>query len=292
MFYKQYPFHFFVFRLMSYLTVSYSLLSVSLSFALDSLQEKTLGIYQQQIQDSASTSTCSKYSWKNRGRAPSGYIQGLALSFARSYCRLRSSGNILSPAVAMSRANTHDANKDALEWYNSVYSSLKIETDTDGPEALRAIYTLGTGLGMRESSGTYCEGWDTSAGSDRPSSAAEAGLFQTSYDSIGASSELKKLYDEYQAHPERCYLNVFKQGVSCKTRSILGTGAGAAYQEFTKSCPAFASEYAMVLLRVLRKHFGPIIRREAEIISSCNQLYVDVQRYIEQDPKNACKDLL
>lgn len=157
---------------------------------------------------------------------------------------------------------------------------------------LRApFFTIGLGLGMRESSGAYCVGWDTSAGSRRPSSAGEAGVFQTSYDSINASPVLRKLYDEYRSAPERCYLDTFKEGAQCRAQSILGTGAGAEFQAFNKSCPAFATEYAMVLLRVLRSHFGPINRRAAELRPECDAMLSDVQRVVERDPASVCAEL-
>ena len=148
------------------------------------------------------------------------------------------------------------------------------------------------GLGMRETSGVYCEGWDTSAGSNRPSSEAEAGLFQTSYDSMRASAELRKLYAEYQASPSRCQLDVFKESARCAPRRVLGSGAGATYQAFNKACPAFAAEYAMTLLRILRGHFGPINRKEAEVNPSCNSLLKNVQALVDANPQEACKDLL
>ncbi len=157
---------------------------------------------------------------------------------------------------------------------------------------MRAIYALGMGLGMRESSGSYCEGWDASAGSNRPSAAAEAGAFQVSYDSMGASSELRKLYQEYQASPSRrCLLDVFKEGVSCRSRSILGSGAGATYQAFNKACPAFAAEYAMTLLRIQRTHFGPINRKEAEVVPACESLLSSVQQLVDSDPNTVCGEI-
>lgn len=248
--------------------------------------------YKNKIISIAARSDCIKYKWKNRGQAPAGYIKGLSLSFARSLCRLYSKGSLLSPSLLMSKANTNNSSIDALSWYESTFDKLNLGIDENGPETLRSLYTLATGLGMRESSGSYCEGWDVSAGSSRSSSEAEAGLFQTSYDSIGFSPELKKLYDEYRANSNRCYLAEFQEGASCSPRSILGTGAGATYQKFTKNCPAFATEYAMALLRVQRKHFGPIIRKEAELIKSCDELYEDVESFVEQDRVKACQELI
>jgi len=144
---------------------------------------------------------------------------------------------------------------------------------------------------MRERSGAYCEGWDRAGGSNRSSAQAEAGAFQVSYDSIVISSELKKLYAEYKASPQRCGLSVFKEGASCKSQSILGTGAGATFQAFNKSCPAFATEYAMTLLRLQRSHFGPINRKEAEVVPSCGTLLKKVEQIVDANPEAVCNEI-
>ncbi len=238
----------------------------------------------------AADSACAKTTWKNRGRAPAGYTKGMALTFARSLCRLYEP-TLASPATVMSKANTGVTSKDALAHYASVFSSLRMEVSPSGPDPLLSLYTLGMGLGMRESTGRYCVGWDTTAGANRSSSQAEAGLFQTSYNSMAASAELSKLYAEYRANPERCLLDVFKEGASCATQSILGTGAGADYQRFSKACPAFSAEYAMIMLRVLRSHYGPINRREAQVILACENMLEKVKTMVQQDPKNVCSEL-
>jgi hypothetical protein len=219
-----------------------------------------------------------------------GYISGVALSYARSLCRLKSNSTL---STIMSAASSGNDAKDALTHYQSNFVSLPISVTVAGQEPLRAVYVLGIGLGMRESSGNYCEGWDTSAGSNRPSSAAEAGAFQTSYDSMGSSPELSKLYSEYKATPNRCLLDVFKQGASCgssNNSSTLGSGAGADYQVFNKACPAFATEYAMTMLRIQRGHYGPINRKEAEVVPACNDMLKNVQDLVNNDPY-ACQDL-
>ena len=55
--------------------------------------------------------------------------------------------------------------------------------DTPG-KRLRRLFVLLMGLGMRESSGQYCEGRDRSA-HNTSADTAEAGLFQVSFDLIG-----------------------------------------------------------------------------------------------------------
>jgi hypothetical protein len=247
--------------------------------------------YSQQIVSIASSSSCASYSWKNRGQAPMGYIKGVALSFARSLCRLHANSPYNEAANVMSMADTKRDVTDALAHYSGVFKTANMPIDVAGENSMRADFTLGLGLGMRESSGAYCEGWDTSAGSRRPSSAAEAGLFQTSYDSMGATGELQLLYAEYQNNTNRCLLNVFEEQASCRPQSILGTGAGADFQRFNKACPAFATEYAMTLLRVLRGHFGPINRREAEVKTTCNAMLVKVQQVIDANLSAACQEL-
>jgi hypothetical protein len=109
---------------------------------------------------------------------------------------------------------------------------------------------------------------------------------------MGASPELAKLYTEYKTTAsDRCFLSTFKEGASCSSSSNLGTGAGADYQAYNKACPAFATEYAMTMLRILRGHYGPINRREAEVIPACDQLLKNVQELINRDSENACQDI-
>lgn len=250
------------------------------------------GPYVDQIKELAASSTCTRYSWRNRGRAPAGYVKGMALSFARSLCRVNTYVQPPSPlGLIMSKADSRNSAKDALTHYQNNFAQLPIKINASGSGPLRALYVLGIGLGMRETSGTYCEGWDKSAGSNRPSSAGEGGLFQTSYDSIGSSQELSKLYSEYKNNPSRCLLDVYKQGASCSNNSTLGTGSGADFQKFNKACPAFATEYAMTMLRIQRSHYGPINRKEAEVIPACDQLLKNVQELVNRDPQSACQDI-
>lgn len=246
--------------------------------------------YADQITALAASSQCAAYSWKNRGRAPAGYIKGMALSFARSACRTRLSPE---PVIAkiLAAANTQNAKKDALTHYQSVFAARGMKISVAGEDTLRALYTLGIGLGMRESSGAYCEGWDKAAGANRTSAEAEAGLFQTSYDSMGLSPELRRLYDEYRSDTSRCRLATFKQGASCKPQAVLGTGAGAQYQQFNKACPAFAAEYAMTMLRLNRTHYGPINRHDAEVVPACNSLLKNVQAMVASDPEAVCTEI-
>jgi hypothetical protein len=233
-------------------------------------------------------SSCANYRWTNRSVAPAAYIHGMAMVFAKSLCRQRASNGA---GIVMAQKNRNNTNYDAITWYESIFDSRRLQIDVSGGDTLRSVYTLGIGLGMRESSGKYCEGYDTTAGT-QTSSTAEAGMFQFSYNSRAANSELPKLIAEYSADRSGCLLDVFSKNVSCRAQSIIGSGAGADFQRLAKSCPAFAAEYAMVTLRTLRKHYGPINRREAEVNAGCNQMLDKVQDYVEARSAAVCDQLL
>jgi hypothetical protein len=62
-----------------------------------------------------------------------------------------------------------------------------------------------------------------------------------------------------------------------------GIGKGADFQALTKSCPAFAVEHAALALRNIRKHWGPIGHKTAEIRLECNDLLKSVCAFIDDN---------
>ena len=212
----------------------------------------------------ADQSTCLAYSWKNRGRAPKAYIRGMALAYA---------AQLSSPNKFMQSA-TGNAAYDALAHYGI--------TVKEGREALRTTWTLLIGLGMRESSGKHCCGKDASA-DNTSASGAEAGALQASYNSMSnpymanakeAQAVLTGIYAKYKAGVGTCDLDVWSQGVVCGADNWKnwGVGEGVTFQKLSKECPRFSAEYNATLIRVLRKHHGPLIRKEAEYRPECEQM--------------------
>jgi Putative peptidoglycan binding domain len=236
----------------------------------------------EQIMELAANSEIARYRWGgNRGVAPLGYTKGMALAFANTLTRYRQGD---SSAVLMASADTYNDTKDALSWYRSNFKAKGMSNETAGADTLRHLYVLLMGLGIRESSGRHCCGIDTSAGaSSRKSDTCEAGAWQQSWNSHTASGEIDKLFDEYKNDPSGCLQSVFAEGVSCTAAEwkVWGTGQGAEFQKLAKDCPMFAVESAGVCLRVLRKHFGPINRKEAEIVTAADTMFMDVQRLVE-----------
>jgi hypothetical protein len=234
-----------------------------------------------QITRIAAASDVARFSWKNRGVAPAGYIKGMALVYARMYCKLKAGD---AAAVEMAKAKTADADRDALAWYDQIFAAAGMNNGLAGVDTLRHLFVLLMGLGMRESSGKHCEGRDRSA-SNITAETAEAGLFQTSFNARGASPLLLTLFAQYSADPSG-FVDVFKEGVQCSAASLenFGSGEGKEFQRLSKECPAFAAEFAAVGLRNVRKHWGPITRREAEVRPECDVMLRQVQAVVDASP--------
>lgn len=198
------------------------------------------------------------YQWKDRGRAPIGYLKGMALMYARMYDHLKRG---VDPVVKEATKSGLGSSWDALVWYDMG------STDKPLPNLIN-LFALMIGLGMRESSGNFCAGRDASA-SNVSADTAEAGLFQMSWDiTYGHPDLFNGLVTLYKQMPYKEGLApVFHEQVLVKTRDLVnyGEGAGALYQHLAKSHPAFAVECAAIGLRNRRNHWGPINRKEVEV---------------------------
>lgn len=129
---------------------------------------------------------CYLESYKNRGKAPKRLVEGLIANFTQEIC---------SPSGASS-AILGDPKSDALAYYGS-------------PAKVENLYALMVGSGMQESSGGHDCGQDTNAPENRTGPKAEAGIFQTSYDSITKSGELKKTYEEAKSGKVDCHSDLY-----------------------------------------------------------------------------------
>ena len=79
---------------------------------------------------------------------------------------------------------------------------------------------------------------------------------------------MKKLFETYSNEPgETGFLEIFREKVTCSSADWKnwGSGDGAAYQELSKKCPAFHVEFSAIGLRTIRKHWGPVNRKELEL---------------------------
>ncbi len=228
----------------------------------------------------AASSDLAKYSWPGRGRAPIGYTKGMAVCFGQTYAKLLAGDSAARAMVAVV-----DGPYDVFDHYDQQFADIRMETDgASDADRLRALFVILTGLGMRESSGRYCEGRDRSA-SNTTADTAEAGLFQQSWDSRRANPEIEKMFRSY-SKDSRGFLDIFKEGVLVKPGDLdnYGSGDGREFQFLCKLCPEFAVEVAAIGLRTLYTHWGPIVRHEAELVPAANALFKQVQAIVDAQP--------
>lgn len=154
-----------------------------------------------------------------------------------------------------------------------------MDNSKDGEDTLRHLWAFVLGLGMRESSGVYCCGRDTSANNTQ-SETCEAGAWQTSYDARKGVPLLTKVMDDYTGDG---FLSVYREGVTCSAANLrnYGTGDGLAFQKLSKSAPDFAAQVAALGLRSLRTHWGPVNRREVTLRAEADDMLAKVQALFE-----------
>lgn len=230
------------------------------------------------IRHIARESAIARYEWEDRGRAPLGYTEGVAMAFA--YVILKYGAGDAA-AREMAKAATGDSETDALSYYADVFHQLEMPTNVPGLATLRALWTLIMGLGMRESSGQHCCGRDMSA-DNVSAETCEAGAWQTSYNISAFSDLIDELMAQYSAASAPCQLAIFAQGVTCSAQDweCYGSGTGYEFQKLEKSCPQFAAEVAGVGLRNGRKHWGPIGRFEVEVRPEAEEMLRQVQALV------------
>ncbi|WP_221392590.1 hypothetical protein [Dyadobacter sp. NIV53] len=232
-----------------------------------------------QIIQVSANSDISNFRWKDRGKAPLSYIKGMSVVYANVLCKWKNENPF---AIEMAKANTGLPLKDALSWYNAQFQAIGLENDTAGVNTLRHLFVLLIGLGMRESSGRYCTGRDTTA-TNTTAETAEAGMFQTSFNAGSANLLMPLLFDEYLQHPNG-FVEIFREDIRCRPADLenFGSGPGKEFQQLSKDCPAFAAEFAAIGLRNVRKHWGPINRHEAEIRLECDEILLAVQEIVDR----------
>jgi hypothetical protein len=182
--------------------------------------------------------------------------------------------------MEMGEAASGDEDADALSWYEKELEDLDLDVSDDGLETLRALFVVLTGLGMRESSGRYCEGRDMSA-DNVAADTCEAGLFQMSANMHSASPEMKKLFDVYWKDPQG-FLDIFREGINptASNLDVYGSGKGASFQWLGKFSPAFAAFTTAIGLRKRKAHWGPIQRKEVTLSPAARDLFRKIEALV------------
>lgn len=232
-------------------------------------------------------STCASHHWANgQGRAPGDYTEGVALVFARALCHPERA-EVAAASAPTGRPNGKE--RDALDHYAPELQAIGM-TGNEGPEdRLRFAYVVLIGLGMEESSGRHCLGrWMEDPYAEHDS--AEAGIFQASYGARRYHASLEPLYQRYKADESGCMLATFSPGISCpeEDKKNWGEGEGVTWQGLTKRCPAFSTEYGVVVLRHgggAKGEYGPMRRKSVQISNECNLMFQGIQKLVKEHPE-------
>ena len=216
-----------------------------------------------------------------------GYIKGMCLSFARSYCRLLAGEPVARDMAAPVRTGSA---ADVLWVYRRALSRLAASRDSSEVTNLRHLYTAMIGYGSLESSGKYCTGRDMNNDESDTAETAESGILQTSYNTIeGPGHEpirrgIAALMALYAAHPEKGFLWIFQEGSGCRwgkvTRRFYGTGAGRQFQELSRLSPAFSAETSAVSLRYHADDYVTSDYDRVEVLPECDNLLLQVQHLV------------
>lgn len=219
----------------------------------------------------ALNSECAKTAHDVQGKPPKSYLKGSALSFAKAVC------NPLSETTEIASQAVGDASKDALAHYG-------VRPNT-AQETLEVVYSLMLGSAARESSWRWCVGKDPGA-SNTSAETCEAGLYQTSWNSRSASPALPRLFQKFKADKSGCFATEYKGATTCSEANMKnwGTGEGLEFQQLSKHCPGFATEYHAIMLRMRRSHYGPINQKKSSIKPACTQMFKDIRAKIESNP--------
>src|SRR5262249_41994847 len=236
------------------------------------------------IDEIAADSPLQSFSWRDGGRAPPGYYAGMGKTYALAVLRLEGRD---PAAEIMASPATGSPDKDVMVWYADELAEADMSegNESGGQDCLRHLFVILVGLGLRESSANTWEGRDMSA-SNVESTTAEAGGWQTSWNIKGcASSEMQSLLDEYLEDPNG-FRPTFTKGLSPTASQLdcYGSGDGATYQWLARYSPAFAALVTAVGLRRLRGHWGPIGRREVDVVPQVDDFLIEVERAMSTTP--------
>lgn len=194
-----------------------------------------------------SMEACTNRVWKDRGVMPVGFAKGIAASYKAALARGEVGRPIGSPET------------DALAYYGIA----------PGNE-LRKTYTFLIGLAMRESNGNYTLGRDYKAKGEQSSMSAETGMWQFSMDAMHKDARLGEIYEHTKSPTYNCMNELYGEGIKVRTDGYIGQPPkGLAFQKHFRSCAAAQAEYAAVMIRAVRSHFGPINRREVTYVKEC-----------------------
>ena len=227
----------------------------------------------------------------NQGKAPLGPYKFMGILHAQMILELEDKDP--TTLFIADRASTDRAH-DFLAFYSQRFNAIGLANGVPGRLVLRHMLNGAMGLAGPES------GWAPGCGVDlnnktsqREPNGAEAGPYQTSYDSHTASAILVKLFTKYRAicdeNPKYGWLDVWSEGCRHITIHNLGGEPTAAFQNLSKICPVFATKYAMALMRLrggggADHHYGTIFRGLVGLNPYFDDMLLKVEAIVDANP--------
>ena len=107
-----------------------------------------------------------------------------------------------------------------------------------------------------------------------------------SWNMKSASPSMPVLLEAYVADPNG-FLQIFSEGLTPTSSGLtnFGSGQGAVFQWMAKYSPAFCVMTAAIGLRKRRKHWGPINRREVELVAEAADFLQQVEELMGETPE-------
>jgi hypothetical protein len=232
-------------------------------------------------------------------------------SFAQDLCA--SESGKLDGWQKLQRASAGSSRSDSL----SRFSALPVSASSGSAEdvALANSYSILYSLGRAESSGFANEGEDMSAARGRKASAIESGLFQVSYDVMGADPVYRPLKDYYAGFKSRLSSELSSGGPAALAQAcggedgqrpgllwhkkLLGGATPSAklqvafsqggvcsggsgrdaecFQAMNAYCPPFAVHFNSAAIRINRRHWGPLNVRSIQ--PTCGAIFEKIVSY-------------
>ena len=248
----------------------------------------------QMLDNIATKGGCAGMVYGNQGKAPPGYLKGLVRTYVKLVCE-KDQDVIAKSVYEIATASIGSSEKDALAHYGLVPKS---PTDR-----LNSTFAMMIGSNARESSWRPCCGRDILAKESDvkeclngvyngvkytgSGSTCEAGLAQTSYNSIANTGPLRDLFDSYLEYPRGCFETIYYGKTTCSEANWKNHGSdpkAVAFQRLSKTCPGFTVESGLIMFRTNRKHYGPINQKKAEVYSQCVSMFEEVRQAIIKQP--------
>lgn len=237
------------------------------------------------LEDIATKDLCASAKYKDQGTPPQGYMKGIVLTYAKLHC-LKDRDPTLKAVYDTGIQDLGDPAKDALAHYG-----FKPET---GEDRLNHVFAMMIGSNARESSWRPCVGRDILAKAsdvkaclDGGGETCEAGLAQTSYNSIPKTGALRDLFDAYLEYPNGCFERDYYEKIKCSDSNWENHGSKAKAKQFqalSKSCPSFTVESGVIMFRTKMTHYGPLKRKTAEVKPACVAMFERVRKAVKENP--------